>query len=105
MWKSIFSAIGGILLLLLAGPAQGAQWQVCKLELRITGYQRGAVAKIQADVISVQRRHDLVECPSVGDEILFHPETPDYQYPLRFTDWPKIGSVVKWRHILSLIHI
>ncbi|AMC34275.1 hypothetical protein [Janthinobacterium sp. B9-8] len=90
-----------LFLILLLSPlitctAHAASWQICDLEVHVNSHKK---ADRQMDV-SVLKRLDksAAECPTIGEQIIFRPETADFQSELPKKYWPKSGAFIKMRY-------
>lgn len=77
---------------MLGEPAQASTWQICNLELRITQVLKHPYPQLQAQVLKASPASPAVECPPVGSELTFIPETRDYQRTLPRRQWPAKGQ-------------
>ncbi|MBB4864355.1 hypothetical protein HNP46_003219 [Pseudomonas nitritireducens] len=94
-------AVAVAALLLSLGAAQAANagdWQVCQLEVEITGTLKQPVRGLQGRVQSAKPRSAGTQCPSQGELIAFEPETADWQSRIPRKHWPAPGQRVWMRY-------
>lgn len=95
MIRSKRYAISALPFFLLCEPAQASAWQICTMELRITGVVKQPYPQLQAQVLKVRPASPTVECPEEGAALTFIPETTDYQRVLPRRQWPGKGQAVR----------
>ena len=81
-----------VLLMVASVPvwAHAGVWQKCDLSLRVLEKTQN---QIHAKVLAVKAQKN-VECPVVGDDIVFTPNSKDWQSELPHKRWPRVGQ--KW---------
>ena len=70
--------------------AYAGVWQKCDLNLWVLGKKQN---QLHARVLAVKALKD-VECPKVGEDIVFTPNSKDWQSELPRKRWPSVGQ--KW---------
>lgn len=83
-------------LFLLACTGYASTWQICHLKVRIDRYHLQDQT-VEARILELASKPG-VECPRVGDTLVFAPETADYQNMLPRKAWPAKGTVTKMRY-------
>ncbi|MCJ1886911.1 hypothetical protein LNN38_18775 [Pseudomonas sp. LA21] len=91
-------AAGLFLPLFIAPCAQAANWQVCRMEVEITGTVTQPHPALKGRVESVKAQAASTECPIRGEVIAFAPESADYQSMIARRHWPKPGQRVWMRY-------
>lgn len=92
-------AAAGLLLTLCATQtAHAGDWQVCQLEVEITGALKLPVRGLEGRVASSKPRSAGTECPSPGEVIAFEPESADWQSRIPRQHWPAPGQRVWMRY-------
>lgn len=92
------AAAGLLLTLCAAQTAHAGDWQVCQLEVEITGALKPPVRGLEGRVESARPRSASTECPKSGALIAFEPESADWQSRIPSKHWPQPGQRVWMRY-------
>ncbi|MCP1641611.1 hypothetical protein J2T41_001207 [Pseudomonas citronellolis] len=96
--KAIAALLCPVLCLLALPSAQAANWQVCRLEVEISGIRTQPYPGLRARVLQTRAQPANAECPPPGQLIEFEPESPDYQSMVPRKQWPKPGQRIRMRY-------